>query len=217
MAAMQPKRTRWDMVPTRPPQKRFLTVTNAAPLPITGAQLDTNMSTYMNAMGQGTGDNQRVGRRVRFTRFRMRIYATVATAAGSQTDGARFVLVLDHQSNGATSCPSSAAAGGTGPLTSAVGGGIFDVKKSERYTLLMDETKYLGSSPTTVAPVWPAVGPQNCVFEWDIPLDFVTVYKSNGTTGADIMTNTLWLLFLGDASGNANFGTGSCIMDYEDC
>lgn len=92
----------------------------------------TGSLTLLNALAQGTGQNNRIGDEYRmksiFTRF-----AVTHNSSGSAAQSLRFMVVKDKQPNGSSTSPGNI-------LDTASYLGLYDADHMKRYTVYCDET-----------------------------------------------------------------------------
>ena len=155
----------------------------------------------LNGIQPGTGLDQRVGRRVSMVMMKARLQAAVTAGTGVD-QFCRYLVVLDHQPNGAALAINDVILGGT---TSQV-----NLSNQVRFEILRDKRVYLNASgePGSAA-----------VIEFSIALNRDTQYNSGSAgTVADIATNSLYLIVLGSIAAGATAGAvaGSVRVRYYD-
>jgi hypothetical protein len=150
----------------------------------------------LNPLAQGTGGQNRVGRRVKMESLRLRIQTTLGYTHGSDTY--RFLVFLDNESRG--------AAAGTIDLLTVNTFGDAQIMSSlnfdnvqRRFRILVDEVVSVNAS------AWDGThfGPIERQFKWDLSLNAIVHYY-NTTAGniSDIDSGSLYLFVIGNQSVN---------------
>lgn len=152
---------------------------NVAGVPAAGA------TQCINALGQGDSASNRTGNSVVGKNLQVKLTVQQTGATANQT--VRVIIFLDKQPNGALP-----AVGGAGGVLQTAGNyqAFLNDGARARYRILMDKTFSVQTS-----------GPSIINYKKFIPLrDIQTRYGQNLGTVADIQTNALGILYIGDTS-----------------
>lgn len=170
---------------------------------------DTVVSHSVNTSGQmvllngtlpGVGFNERVGRQIRVKRIIGRLTANNYT---TKDQFHRFLLVLDHQPNGA-------ALSITDVLDSISVRAMVNLSNQARFQVLRDEIHHLNATSEAFSLI---------PISFDIAKRFVVQYNAGvAGTVADIATNSLYFIAIGDQAPGADAGTvaGTIRVRYTD-
>lgn len=151
---------------------------NIAGVPVAGA------TQALNVLAQGDAANTRTGNSVVGKNLQVKL--TMQQAGATPSQSVRVIIYLDKQPNGAL--PSVGGAGGI--LQTAVYQAFLSDGSRARYRILMDKTFSVQTS-----------GPSIINYKKFIPLrDLQTRFGQNLGTIADIQTNALGILYIGDTA-----------------
>lgn len=165
----------------------------------------TGAMTLLNGLQPGTGASQRIGMKVaiRSLEFKGQVRVTAATGVDQIQ---RYIILLDRQANGA------APAALTDFLTGGVYYSLRNLANRRRFKAIHDRMFSLNASGEPDS--------QRC---WKFYIKFrkpiiVEFNAGNAGTVADIVTNSLYLMSLGQAPAGATAGSilGYCRLRYTD-
>jgi hypothetical protein len=141
----------------------------------------TGVLVLLNGLAPGTAINQRLGQRTHFTSGALDVNSSVTATTGTD-QFSRFLVVLDHQPNGA-------APAITDVLTAVGVIAPINLSNRNRFVVVVDKKFHLNASAEP--------GSQKS-FHCRMPA-FVTTYNT-GTAGtiADITSNSLYFIGIGD-------------------
>lgn len=170
------------------------------PVAITGNIMNTGT---LNVIAQGTGESERIGRKVTLTniaiRYRWRLPEQDAVADPAQGDTIRLIMYLDKQANGATAAV-------TDILETAHWQSFNNLANSNRFVILMDKEHtldYNSLASDGAGVISSSNARQNYTFykKCNVPLEFS---GTNGTI-AEIRSNNIGMLLVSEtAIGNLN-------------
>lgn len=154
-------------------------------------------------MVQGDGPTNRTGIQVRSKSLTFKLNCAVGTSGVNVN---RFILFLDKQPNGVA--PAIADLLTTGGSVTPIDA-LRNLGNSKRFIVIRDMRWTQVSTSDS----------QQRVFEFTVPLKFLTQYyvgQNNGTV-ADIATNALWFMTVGDAAlGNGSLMNGVIRYRFQD-
>lgn len=160
----------------------------------------------LNGLVPGTGDNQRLGRRIQMKSIELKAYTSADTT--TTINIVRFAIVLDRQANGA-------APAFTDIYDAASPTALRNISNKPRFKVLWDS----GVIPIVGNITTPATGQELVTMEKYRKID-IPVQYNNGTAGdiTDITTNSLYFVAVGAiASGTADSQlTGKVRVRYDD-
>jgi hypothetical protein len=155
----------------------------------------------LNGIEPGTALNQRVGRQITMVKLQYHLQSIVTAATGIDQFH-RLLVVLDKQPNGVALAINSVLDGGS---TSQ-----YNLSNQHRFVILYDKRFYLNASGEAGSGI---------VLDGTIGLSAVVQYNSGiAGTVADIATNSLYLIALGNVVAGATAGSlaGSVRLRYYD-
>lgn len=147
--------------------------------------------TYLPSIVQGTGETQRIGRKVNITSIQLRIRLTQATTAGRYA--VRLVLVWDRQFNGSAPTWDEVFAGSGGAMN------FPNLSNTERFRVLKDWMWGGGAGAATTSDNWASLA--NTVYAHNTRI--INYYRKcnismefNGTSGgsSEIKSNNIFLM-----------------------
>lgn len=175
---------------------------------ISGDVNSTPVVTLLNGVAQGSGVSARIANKTLMVGVNVRLHVTNETAVRDRLSAMRVVLVLDHQTN-------KAALTTTDVLEAATMQAQQKWENQRRFTVLTDEVVSLNTfgGSATGADVY------HWVFTWEQDLWNVVRYTGSGSTVANIVDGSLYLIYFGpDAAGVDDFdcvGTSRVLfVDY---
>lgn len=153
--------------------------------------LDSGTITPLNIIGQGDTSQQRSGRRVRITKvtFKCMIKINQGTALTIPNQNWRVMLVLNRQSNGATFTLADLL------QDPSAGDSIvspYNLASANRFHMYFDRSGWVSSSVTSRH------------IDFTFYPNFDVLYSGTGSGIADIVTNSLSLLYLSDIASGSN-------------
>lgn len=149
-----------------------------------GINFDTTGSVgVINALGTGTDNNARIGRRINLTSVGWNLF--IDASGATAPDVVRFMIVYDKQTNGAL-----ASIGDIVQQPTAAVNSFMDMSNQDRFLVLHDERFEV--SPNAASP-W-AIRKSNGV----VALGLETTYSSTGATIVGISTGALLILAMGN-------------------
>lgn len=155
-------------------------------------------------MGQGTGEQARIGAQINITKIDWQLRATLPAA--STGDSIRVVVVLDKQ-------PSNLGNPAiTDVFESASAAGLYNQSNATRFTILKDFTFALNPTSAVVAS-----GTANLFFHKQGTFKFRGMpvnYQGNTGTVNDIVTNNIVAMYFSqNASANVLFRSQVCFVN----
>lgn len=156
----------------------------------------------LNGIVPGTALDERVGRQVLMTKLKLDLRMSVTAATGVDQVH-RFLVVLDKQTNGA-------ALAVTDVLNTVNPYSQVNLSNQARFTILLDRVQYLNASGEAGS---------GAVFRGSIGVHEVVQYNSGvAGTVADISTNSLYLISVGQEAAGATAGLlyGTARLRYKD-
>lgn len=139
---------------------------------------------------QGTGESNRVGRKVIVRKISLRYNITLptTTTAGSMADSVRFMVIIDKQCNGATATVA-------GVLEDSTIFGFNNLSNKGRFRVLMDDVVNVAATAAFGNGTTNASGQVRIHKSWhsknlNIPIE----YSDTGNAIADITSNNIFLL-----------------------
>lgn len=173
----------------------------------------------LNAVGQGTSENTRIGRLARHKWLDIDFTVEIAAAESGPTN-LRVYIVVETTALGSAFAPAQFFVDNTNFSPNSQRDRTN--RNASRYVVLFDSRTFcLGGLPYTsglTAPATTGVLPSARPFNLHLPLNFSTDYsRGNSGTITDIDTNSLYLVVLSD-DGNANHSTaiGSYTLCFND-
>lgn len=180
----------------------------------TAAWDNNNTAKEIGVIKQGTGDYQRIGRKVVAVNLRLRGLLAAKPADLTQAasyQSARVIVYIDHQNNGSSADPSETdllESQVVSPTTQALVTendpsrrlcGYLNLENQDRFTILYDKIHSFGHQGPT-ASLWPAQ--QRLVKvnkRCNVPLE----YKSTGGLSTDLASNCFKIAVMKDATTSA--------------
>lgn len=166
---------------------------------LSSANGDPTTRACLNAMAQGDGDSERVGRRIVMKSLELQgniglHYGDSAAFVGTY---ARMVVYLDKQTNGVQSTPDEVYTAGTGASVNAYP----DLAQSGRFKILVD--KWVDLTPGGFSwngTVWASLGSKKH-FRVHVDLnDMEANFTGTGGTVANIVDNSIHVFFVCSSS-----------------
>lgn len=154
----------------------------------------------LNGLAPGTGDNQRLGRRIQMKSIELKGYIQPDTATTTSVE--RFAIVQDMQPNAAA--PTFAGAN-DGIYDAATPIALRNISNKSRFKVLWDSGLITNVSTVTAPTASNAITTMEHYRKIDIPVQY-----NAGTAGtiADIQTNSLYFVGI----GNIAAGTGDVTL-----
>lgn len=151
--------------------------------------ITTGNLTLLGAVGQGTDENQRLGRNTMMKSIQFK--GELQAGATNAQSIARVILLYDRQ-------PNKAAPVMADILTSVTYNAFRNLDNKDRFVILMDKMySVIGPGGTGVS----TESVQRAIDKYIKLPNLLTNYTNSGTgTSADITTGSLWLFTLGDQS-----------------
>ena len=151
----------------------------------------------INGIAQGADFNQRIGRKsqMKSILFNGNFFPTASTANAYQGIYMRTVIVYDTQPNSGT-FPT-----GTDIFASNDPNSPLNLNNRDRFQVLIDVRKQLGSFQTDATPKLVAGSPSNAYWNKYKKCNKETVFSGTAATIGSISTGSLYLFFIGDFNG----------------
>lgn len=151
----------------------------------------------INGIAQGADFNQRIGRKsqMKSILFNGNFFPTTSTANAYQGIYMRTVIVYDTQPNSGT------FPAGTDIFVSNDPNSPLNLNNRDRFQVLMDVRKQLGSFQTDATPKLVAGSPSNAYWNKYKKCNKETVFSGTAATIGSISTGSLYLFFIGDFNG----------------
>jgi hypothetical protein len=170
----------------------------------------------LNAVGQGTSENTRIGRLAKMKWLDIDFVVEIAAAETGPTN-LRVFIVVETTALGSAFAPTQFFVDNTNFTPNSQRDRTN--RNASRYVVLYDSRTFsLGGLPYTsglTAPATTGVLPSAKPFNLHLPLNFTTDYsRGNSGTITDIDTNSLYFVVLSD-DGNANHST--CVGSFTLC
>jgi hypothetical protein len=173
----------------RGPELKFLdsTATNVA-------VTTTWQGLLINGIAQGSDFNQRIGRKstMKSILFNGNFFPTASTANAYQGIYMRTVIIYDTQPNSGT-FPT-----GTDIFVSNDPNSPLNLNNRDRFQVLLDVRKQLGSFQTDATPKLVAGSPSNAYWNKYRKCNKETIFSGTAATLASISTGSMYLFFIGD-------------------
>lgn len=160
---------------------------------------DTISTVLINGIAEGTGIDQRTGRKLQMSTFSIKYWVT--SAADYSANSCRIMLIYDKQNNGTTLTASDIFKQSSNPADS-----FLELKNRNRFVVLKD--KRFASNPTDSAKTSTIDG------SFGVNLrNLETTYGNTGSAITDITTGALHLLLCSSATTGGG-GTNSPTMAH---
>lgn len=154
---------------------------------------NSGQTILLNFLAQGTGVNQRVGRKCVMKSFLMRygIYPSASTSAANGTI-VRAMIVYDRSPNNAAALPAI-----TDVLASATWDSALNLAYRERFLVLWDKTYTIGATQYTTGALT-AGNPKPVAVQKYKKINLPVIFGGTGGDIVDISTGSLFLLEIGN-------------------
>ena len=177
-----------------PSETKYVDITTTVSTPLALSQ-NTPQVLLLNAVGQGSGDNQRIGTRIK--NMYLRIAFSLYQNSGATNANFRVVVFQDSQTNG--SVPTAAELFDTTTVLSA-----FNNETRGRFRILRDYLVAVNNLNSNN---------DAALQKWHIPLDKLPLnqseYTGSGTTSAALIKGGIYFLVMADQAVTASYATGS--------
>lgn len=166
-------------------------VSNAQPILTGSFQL-------LNGIAEGTGIDERIGRRIQIRSLSIRM-AIVSPSTLASTDGLRIMLVVDHQPNGTIFTVGDLLADSS---VNQYMNSHYNLNNRDRFTVITDRKMWIASHN--------GVGQLIQNITLSSKRSIAPTYNNTGATIADITTESIYLLIIGSSNaGGVNAATVS--------
>jgi len=158
----------------------------------------------LNGIANGTNVNTRVGSKITIRSCLINVnYYPRTTGSSSALHGVlvRTMLIWDSQANGTTPAVDEILQTylhNPGPITSPTPLSPMNLVNRDRFTVLMESRRQIGSYLFSSTPVLTAGAPNNAYMSKYKRINKDTVYGGEGATIGDIKTGALYLLVIAD-------------------